>query len=173
MRRAALSVLVLGLAASACRGRPSPSVFADAPVVLVSIDTLRADHLALYGYKDGSTPSLDALGRESIVFDDAYSHCPLTLPAHASLFTGLLPPHHGVRDNQGFALGRDKRTLATRLRAAGFDTGAAVSAYVIRSGTGIAQGFDVYDDAFPVDASVEALAAQQRDGAQSVESLLR
>jgi arylsulfatase A-like enzyme/Tfp pilus assembly protein PilF len=134
---------------------------------------VRADRLPLYGYAKGATPHLDALGREAVVFDRAYSHCPLTLPAHASLFTGLLPPHHGVRDNQGFSLGSDKRTLAARFRAAGFDTGAAVSAYVIRAATGISQGFDAYDDAFPVDASMEALAAQQRDGSQSVDSLIR
>jgi arylsulfatase A-like enzyme/Tfp pilus assembly protein PilF len=157
---------------SVCRSDrlgPYPS----ASVVLVSIDTLRADRLHLYGYTKGATPHLDELGREGVVFEQVFSHCPLTLPAHASLLTGLLPPHHGVRDNQGFSLGSDKRTLATRFRAAGFDTGAAVSAYVIRAGTGIAQGFDAYDDAFPVDASVEALAAQQRDGALSVDSLLR
>jgi arylsulfatase A-like enzyme/Tfp pilus assembly protein PilF len=142
-------------------------------VVLVSIDTLRADRLPLYGYAKGVTPHLDALGREAIVFEDVYSHCPLTLPAHASLFTGLLPPHHGVRDNQGFSLADDKRTLASRFRAAGLDTGAAVSAYVIRAATGISHGFDAYDDAFSVDASVEALASQRRDGAQSVDALLR
>ena len=147
--------------------------YPNASVILVSIDTLRADRLPLYGYAKGATPHLDALGREAMVFERAYSHCPLTLPAHASLFTGLLPPRHGVRDNQGFSLGSDKRTLAARFRAAGFDTGASVSAYVLRSATGIGQGFDAYDDAFPVDASVEALSAQQRDGAQSVESLLR
>jgi len=147
--------------------------YPEASVVLVSIDTLRADRLPLYGYAKGATPGLDALGREGIVFERVYSHCPLTLPAHASLFTGLLPPHHGVRDNQGFSLGSDKLTLASRFRAVGLETGAAVSAYVLRAATGIAQGFDTYDDALPVDASVEALAAQQRDGAQSVDSLLR
>ena len=165
-------VLVAGALLSACRAdRPGP--YPDASVVLVSIDTLRADRLPLHGYGKGRTPQLDALGREGIVFEEVFSHCPLTLPAHASLLTGLLPPRHGVRDNQGFSLARDKRTLATRFRAAGFDTGAAVSAYVIRAATGLAQGFDTYDDAFPVDASVEALAAQQRDGALSVDALLQ
>ena len=170
MRRIAL--LLAGALLPACRSA-SPGPYPDASVVLVSIDTLRADHLALYGYAAGSTPHLDALGREGIVFDDVYSHCPLTLPAHASMLTGLLPPHHGVRDNQGFTLAADKRTLASRFRAAGFETGAAVSAYVIRAGTGISQGFDAYDDALPLDQSVEALAVQRRDGAQAVESLLR
>jgi arylsulfatase A-like enzyme/Tfp pilus assembly protein PilF len=156
----------------ACRSAPAGR-YPGASVVLVSIDTLRADRVPLYGYTRGSTPNLDALGREGVVFEDVYSHCPLTLPAHASLLTGLLPPHHGVRDNQGFSLADDKQTLASRFRAAGFDTGAAVSAYVLRGATGISHGFDVYDDAFPVDESNEALAALQRDGAQSVDSLVR
>jgi len=75
-------------------------------------------------------------------------------------------------DNQGFTLGEDKRTLATRFHAAGLATGAAVSAYVIRAGTGLARGFDTYDDALSIDPSIEALAAQRRDGAESVDSLL-
>jgi choline-sulfatase len=170
MKRGGL--LLAGVLLAGCRSGP-PAPDANASVVLVSIDTLRADRLPLYGYAKGRAPQLDALGREGIVFEQVYSHCPLTLPAHASIFTGLLPPRHGVRDNQGFSLASDKRTLATRLHAAGFDTGAAVSAYVLRAATGIAQGFDAYDDAFPLDASVEALSAQQRDGAQSVDSLLR
>ncbi len=170
MKRGGL-LLACGLLAG-CRSAPL-GPYPNASVVLVSIDTLRADRLPLYGYAKGATPHLDALGREGIVFEQVHSHCPLTLPAHASLFTGLLPPRHGVRDNQGFSLGSGQRTLAARFRAAGFDTGAAVSAYVVRAATGIAQGFDAYDDAFPVDASVEALSAQQRDGAQSVDSLLR
>jgi len=167
----ACGLLAFGLLAG-CRA-DSLGPYPNASVILVSIDTLRADRLPLHGYAKGATPHLDALGREAVVFEHAYSHCPLTLPAHASLFTGLLPPRHGVRDNQGFSLGSDKRTLAARFRSAGFDTGAAVSAYVLRAATGISQGFDVYDDAFPVDASVEALAAQQRDGGLSVDSLLR
>jgi arylsulfatase A-like enzyme/Tfp pilus assembly protein PilF len=148
-------------------------VYPDAPVVLVSIDTLRADHLPLYGYKAGSTPNLDRLGREGIVFDDVYSHCPLTLPAHASMLTGLLPPHHGVRDNLGFRLAPEHRTLATRFKAAGVPTGGAVSAYVLRAATGIAQGFDFYDDRIEVEGGTESLGNLQRDGSASVEALAR
>jgi len=166
------SLLLACVLTAGCRAAPV-GPYPDASVVLVSIDTLRADRLPAYGYAKGATPHLDALAREAIVFDQVLSHCPLTLPAHASLFTGLLPPRHGVRDNQGFSLATGQRTLAARFRAAGFDTGAAVSSYVLRAATGISQGFDAYDDAFPVDASVEALSAQQRDGAESVDSLLR
>jgi tetratricopeptide (TPR) repeat protein len=164
-----LVAVVLAVAGTAsCRGAgggsgPSPSV------VLVSIDTLRADRLALYGYAAGSTPTFARLGREGIVFDEAYSHCPLTLPAHSSLFTGLLPPQHGVRDNLGFTL-RTPRTLAARFKAAGFKTGGAVSAFVLRKETGIAEGFELWDD--KIEASDSPLTAA-RDGAVAVESLSR
>src|SRR3989475_7530664 len=144
-------VLACGLLAG-CRSAP-PGPYPNASVVLVSIDTLRADRLPLYGYAKGATPHLDALGREAIVFDQVYSHCPLTLPAHASLFTGLLPPHHGVRDNLGFSLKDPHRTLASRFKAARFRTGAAISAFVLRSQTGIARGFDFYDDALVTEAA--------------------
>jgi len=162
------AALALG---SACRSG-EVGTWPDAPVVLVSVDTLRADHLPLYGYEEGETPHLDALGREGIVFENAYTHCPLTLPAHASMLTGLLPPHHGVRDNSGFILGPDTPTLATRLHARGAATGAAVSAFVLRASTGIARGFDLYDDAIETDAAVEDMGEQQRDGAVAVRSLL-
>lgn len=144
----------------------------DAPVVLVSVDTLRADRLALYGYERGSTPHLDLLGREGVVFENAYTHCPLTLPAHTSMLTGLLPPRHGVRDNSGFVLPPDARTLATRFHERGDATGAAVSAFVLRAATGIARGFDLYDDAIETDAAVEDMGEQERDGAAAVRSLL-
>ena len=175
MRRAALTMFLGGAIVWACRSTDpgAATVFPDAPVVLVSIDTLRADHLPLYGYTAGSTPNIDRLGREGIVFDDLYSHCPLTLPAHASMLTGLLPSHHGVRDNIGFRLGPDHATLATRFHSAGLRTGAAVSAYVLRASTGIAQGFDSYDDAIEVEGGTESMGNLQRDGAVAVEALSR
>jgi choline-sulfatase len=171
--RRLLFLLACVMAVAGCRRSSDTGPYPEASVVLVSIDTLRADRLSAYGYTRGRTPQLEALSREGIVFEEVYSHCPLTLPAHASLFTGLLPPHHGVRDNQGFSLAADKRTLASRFKGAGWETGGAVSAYVIRGATGIAAGFDAYDDALPLDASRESLGAQQRDGAVAVESLLR
>src|SRR5262249_36710574 len=132
------------------RRAPVPAVYRDAPVVLISIDTLRADHLPLYGYHNGSTPTLDGLGRDGIVLDDLYSHCPLTPPSHSSLLTGLLPARHGVRDNIGFRLPPDGETMADRFKAAGYATGAAVSTYVLRRQTGIARGFDFFDDAIEI-----------------------
>jgi arylsulfatase A-like enzyme/Tfp pilus assembly protein PilF len=158
------------VAAAAGCDRREAGRFPNASLLLVSIDTLRADRLPAYGYAAGSTPHLDALAREGIVFEDAYSHCPLTLPAHASMFTGLLPPRHGVRDNAGFALDPARRTLAERLRKAGWATGAAVSSYVMRRATGIGHGFDFYDDQVPVDTG-SAPGQQQRDGAAAVEGI--
>jgi arylsulfatase A-like enzyme/Tfp pilus assembly protein PilF len=167
--------LALAATLSGCgRGRPSratsPLTFLDAPVVLISIDTLRADHLPLYGYTAGSTPALDALGSSGVVFEDVYSHCPLTLPSHASLLTGLLPTHHGVRDNIGFTLSTTD-TLASRFKAAGYSTGAAVSAFVLRHQTGVSRGFDFFDDAIEIAGAGESLAASQRDGRAAVDAL--
>jgi arylsulfatase A-like enzyme/Flp pilus assembly protein TadD len=165
--------LLLAALAIACGRDPAVPAgpYRDAPIILISIDTLRADHLALYGYRAGSTPNLDRLGREALVFSDVYSHTPLTLPSHVSLFTSLLPFRHGVRDNIGFSLTAASPTLAEQLKAAGYATGAAVSAYVLRHQTGIARGFDFYDDAIAIAGTGESLADSQRDGAAAVESL--
>src|SRR5262245_39692068 len=130
MRRTVLPCLAL-LAAAACAGR-TPERFPGAPVVLVSIDTLRADHLPAYGYTGVQTPNLDRFRQDAILFANAYTHVPLTLPAHASILTGLLPFEHGVRDNLGYHLeAKSHPTLASVLKAKGYATGAAVSAYVL------------------------------------------
>jgi tetratricopeptide (TPR) repeat protein len=170
MKRGAVALALLAGALAACRGR-GVGTYPDAPLLLISIDTLRADRLALYGYREGSTPYIDALGRDGVVFEDVYSHYPLTLPAHASLLTGLLPPRHGVRDNMGFTLKPEHQTLAARFKAAGRPTGGAISAYVLRGQTGLAQGFDFYEDALEIVGSSESLSAIQRDGALAVEAL--
>ncbi len=162
-----LAVLLTG----ACRSRAAIPQYRDAPIILISIDTLRADRLPLYGYRQGSTPELDRLGRAALVFDDVYSHTPLTLPSHASLFTGQLPTHHGVRDNIGYALKPGVPTLATRFKSAGYATGAAVSAYVLRHQTGIAAGFDFFDDAIEMAGNGEFLSDTQRDGRTTVDAL--
>jgi arylsulfatase A-like enzyme/Tfp pilus assembly protein PilF len=163
----------VALAACGCRSRQDVGPYPNAPVVLISVDTLRADRLGLYGFSTGSTPAIDALGREGVVFEDVYSPCPQTLPAHVSLMTGLLPPRHGVRDNIGFTLKPGPRTLAERFKAAGLATGASVSAYVLRSQTGIGRGFDVFDDRLEIAGAAESLGSVQRDGAVAVESLGR
>ena len=94
------------------------------------------------------TPALDALGRGGAVFLDATAHAPLTLPSHTSILTGRYPAAHGVHDNAGFTLPDTMPTLATVLHGAGFHTAAFVSSYVLRGSTGLARGFDHYDDRF-------------------------
>ena len=172
--RAFVLVLAAATAAAACRREPqAPAAdrFERAPIVLISIDTLRADHLPAYGYRGGSTPTIDRLAKGGIVFDDVYSQCPLTLPSHASLFTGRLPPAHGVRDNIGYSIANGERTLASRLKAAGYSTGGAVSSYVLRHQTGIGHGFDFFDDELIMTGTGESLSETQRDGARTVDAL--
>ena len=115
-------------------------------VLLVTIDTLRADHLGSYGYARARTPRLDAFAAEGVRLADHGTTAPLTLPAHTSLMTGLLPPAHGVRDNGNFVVPPAAATLAEHLHAAGFETHAFVSAAVLDSRYGLDQGFDTYDD---------------------------
>lgn len=115
-------------------------------VLLITIDTLRADRLAAYG-GHGLTPALDDLAARGAVFTRAYTHAPMTLPAHVSLLTGLTPRRHGVLDN-GYRLSSAYPTLASRLREAGYRTGAFVGAFVLDARFGLNQGFDVYDDRY-------------------------
>lgn len=152
MRRGVILILLFVSVACARRERHPP-------VIVISIDTLRADHVSAR-----ATPRIDALGRDAIVFRNAWSHSPLTLPSHLSIFTGLLPPEHGVRDNAGYRFDASAHpTLAGLLRANGYRTGAAVSAYVLRGATGASSGFDEYDDAIGiVDGAPEG--ALQRSG---------
>ena len=137
------------------------------PIVVISIDTLRADHLPAYGYTKVKTPSIDALAADGVVFERAYSHAPQTLPAHASLLSGRLPFEHGVRDNIGFAVKPGERLLPQLLRDRGYATAGVVSAYVLRKETGINQGFDLFDDEMPSASPELTIGQVQRDGAVS------
>jgi choline-sulfatase len=137
-------------------------------VILISVDTLRADHLPAYGYRQVETPNIDGLRRDSVLFERVYSHCPMTLPSHASMFTGSLPTEHGVRNNIGYRFeGAKLRTLAEELRERGYATGAAVSSYVLRSDTGIDDGFDFYEDSIAV-ATAGATSEHQRSGMETL-----
>jgi choline-sulfatase len=115
-------------------------------VLLVTLDTARADRLSPYGFMDARMPHLERLAREGALFEQAFTVAPLTLPAHASLFTGLLPPSHAVRDNADQPLAAAHTTLAERLQSRGFRTGAFVGSVVLQSDRGLAQGFDTYRD---------------------------
>ncbi|HSL84977.1 MAG TPA: sulfatase-like hydrolase/transferase, partial [Thermoanaerobaculia bacterium] len=163
--------LLLALALAGCGGRDA-HVPTGRPIVVVSIDTLRSDRLPAYGYEGVETPAIDALRQDSVLFERAYSPVPLTLPAHASLLTGLLPPEHGVRDNAGYRLEEGAgATAAEALAAAGYATGAAVSAYVMRAETGLARGFEHYDDELSETAQA-TIAEIQRSGPDTLEAAL-
>jgi arylsulfatase A-like enzyme/Tfp pilus assembly protein PilF len=114
----------------------------------MTLDTTRADRLGAYGYKDIDTPALDRLAAEGVLFEQASTAAPLTLPSHSSIFTSLYPPEHGVRDNGGFFLSPSRQTLASVLKNSGFQTGAVVGAYVLDGKWGLNQGFDTYVDDF-------------------------
>lgn len=116
--------------------------------LLITIDTLRADRLGSYGYSKAETPVLDRLAREAVQFENAFTPVPLTLPAHASILTGTYPSYHGIRDNSGFVLSPEQRTLAEMLKASGYTTAAFVGAFVLDSRFGLDQGFDHYYDDF-------------------------
>jgi len=117
-------------------------------VVLVTLDTTRADHIGCYGYARAKTPALDALAAEGARFDQAASAVTTTLASHATMFTGLYPPAHGVRYNGMFRLVGKTPTIAERLREAGFSTAAFPAAFPVTATTGLARGFDVYRDLF-------------------------
>lgn len=138
------------------------------PIILISVDTLRADHLPVYGYTKVKTPAIDALAADGIVFERAYAHVPQTLPSHASILTGELPFETGVRDNVGFTLRDTQETLASRLRALGYATGGVVSAFVLRKETGIARGFDFFDDQMPPVAPDMPMGEVRRRGEDSL-----
>lgn len=113
-------------------------------VVIVTLDTTRADRLSSYGFMNVSLPHVERLAREGVVFDQATSVAPLTLPAHATIFTGLLPPNHRVRDNADAPLTDSATTLAETLAAHGFRTGAFVGSIVLDPERGLNQGFEEY-----------------------------
>ena len=135
--------MVAALVGLAC---PAPPLPVPQRVVLVTIDTLRADHVGAYGAESAHTPHLDSVAARGVRFDAAVSPAPLTLPAHASLMTALDPPAHGVRHNSIYRLGADIPTLAERLRDAGYATAAFVGAVVLDRRYGLDRGFDLYDD---------------------------
>jgi len=158
-----LGPLLLATALSAAPARPS--------VVIITLDTTRADHLGCYGAARAATPHFDALARSGVRFEQALSPAPLTLPAHASLLTGLVPRRHGVRDNAGFRIGPTVPLLTERLGKAGYTTAAFVSAAVLDRDGGLARGFASYDDTVRV-GDRRAFDYQERAASQTVEALL-
>lgn len=169
---AAAILLLAGLAIWAWRGRGTDAP-GGGPIVIISVDTLRADRLPAYGYSLTATPHIDRLAADGVLFENAYSHSPQTLPSHMSILSGELPFEHGVRDNIGFSAKPGQRSLPQALAGHGYATGAFVSSYVLRRQTGVAQGFEHYDDALPPASPDAPLGLVQRAGADTMAAAVR
>ena len=146
-------VVVLAIGVALMRGRPpappapiAAGALRGANVLLVTIDTLRADHVGAYGSQGTLTPTIDAFAKDGLRFERTYAHVPLTLPSHASLLTASYPLRNGVRDNGTFHLGTTPPTLASSFKQLGYRTAAFVGAFVLDARFGLGRGFDLYDD---------------------------
>jgi len=137
---ALLPAIGLAIVAGSCGRSSKPDV------ILITIDTLRWDRVGCYGYTEASTPHLDRLAAEGIRFERAVTPVPLTLPSHTSILTGLLPLQHGVHNNGSYQVPGSAYTLAEHFQAAGYRTGAFVSAFVLNAQFGLRPGFEAYDD---------------------------
>jgi arylsulfatase A-like enzyme/cytochrome c-type biogenesis protein CcmH/NrfG len=166
--------LLLCCLSSACR-QPSraaqdpPSATVARNIVIITIDTLRADRVGAYGYAAARTPAIDRLAREGVMFGQAFATAPITLTSHASLMTGRYPPGHGARHN-GVRLDERTPTLAATLSGAGFATGGFIAAFPLDRRFGLARGFDVYGDRMP--PGVDGRAVNERPGRQVVDEAL-
>jgi arylsulfatase A-like enzyme/Tfp pilus assembly protein PilF len=137
-------------------------------VLLITIDTLRADAVGAYGDAKAETPWMDRLAAGGVRFEDAHAHNVVTLPSHANILSGRYPFDHGVRDNAGFRFPEGTDTLATLLHAHGYRTGAFVSAFPLDARFGLARGFDVYDDAVAEGGARPAFLEAERPGTETV-----
>ncbi|MCX6573439.1 MAG: sulfatase [Candidatus Aminicenantes bacterium] len=174
---AAAAVAVFKLAPRAPAGRVaalwSERGVAKPNVLLITLDTTRADHLACYGYPGVATPNLDAIAGRGVLFEQAATATPLTLPAHTTIMTGMLPTYHGVRVNGNTALGDDQTTLAEVLAGRGYETGAFIAAFVLDGRWGLKQGFAHYDDRFDLKKYKHLdLGEVQRPGNEVVDAAL-
>jgi glucan phosphoethanolaminetransferase (alkaline phosphatase superfamily) len=140
------TVTVVALYVLRSRGPARPASGKGRSLLLVTLDTTRADRLGCYGHSRARTPRLDRLAAEGVRFENAFADAPITLPSHVSIFTALYPFEHGVRNNGNFRLLDRFPTLATVLRERGYRTAAFVSSFVLDRGYGLARGFETYDD---------------------------
>jgi arylsulfatase A-like enzyme/Flp pilus assembly protein TadD len=143
--KAALSLSLVLFCLISCSGEKQPG---KPSVLLVTVDTMRADRIGAYGCRDVETPNIDRLAGDGVLFARAYSAVPLTLPSHATILTGLYPPGHGIRNNGNYRLPEEAVTMAEVLRGAGYATAAFVGAFVLDSQFALDQGFDLYHDSF-------------------------
>src|SRR5215471_7531266 len=142
-------------------------------LLLVTIDTLRADRLGCYGYSKIETPNLDKIARQGVLFESAVAPAPLTAPSHASMMTGLYPTAHKVRNTGGFVLSPSDATLAKLLQDQGWDTAAFVGSSVLKRRFGFNQGFSVYDDEMPTPAKGLAQAEPERRASEVVDRAIK
>ncbi len=167
LRKAAAALIVAGLSITGCSRKPEASAAAGGKLsgqnlLLITLDTTRADRIGCYGYKPAITPTLDALAARGTLFENAIAQVPLTLPSHCSIMTGRYPREHGVRDNARNALGTDFPTLATIAKEHGYKTAAFVATFVLDSRFGLERGFETYSDNMgEVDFKVQQLEWQQ------------
>ena len=155
----AAAVLLFGLACTDCTGRP-PAFGPPYRILLISVDTLRADRLGCYGYAGAATPVLDGLARRGVRVERALAPTPITLPSHTTLLTGTYPALHGVRNNGTFRLGAEPATLPERFNEAGYRTAAFVGSAMLDSRYGLDRGFEHYDDSMPVSREAGRLVAE-------------
>jgi len=162
-------VFLAGCGSNTVPSAPATKPAAARNVLLITIDTLRADHVGVYGYASARTPVMDAVARGGVRFEKAWAAAPITLTSHASLLTGRYPPGHGARHN-GIPVSSTVPTLATALKSAGFSTAAFVSAFPLDKRFGLQRGFDVYDDELPRAADGRHL--NERPGAETASRAL-
>jgi arylsulfatase A-like enzyme len=143
------ALAAVGCARTADRGLGPSGSLRGANVLLITIDTLRQDRVGAYGNTSGLTPNIDRIAAQGVRYAHAFSPVPLTLPAHASILTGLLPVRHGIHSNTGFRLDERVPTLAGVVKSGGYRTGAFVGAFVLDARFGLNHGFDEYDDRLP------------------------
>ena len=171
LRLRSLALLGSALALVSCARVPEAGDLSGWNVVLITIDTLRADRTGFDGFNGADTPTLDSLAAEGVVFDQAMSSAPVTLPAHATLLTGRYPPAHGALDNGFYSLPENVPTIAGVLREAGYATGAVVGAYVLHSQYGLDSGFDDYNDRFRAPRQ-KGMEHRERPAAQVTDAAL-
>ncbi len=147
---------------------------ADLNIIMITVDTLRSDRVSSYGSTRVDTPHIDGFANEGVLFSNAASTVPFTLPAHASILTGLYPPAHGVRENVGYTLSEEVPTLAEILSEAGWSTAGFVSAFVLDRRWGIGRGFDHFFDDFDLSEMEKAnLSSVQRGGDETIVGAVR
>ena len=169
--RGLLLPLAALLAAAGCSRAAAPPP-ARPNVLLVTIDTLRADRLGCYGYRGAVTPVLDGLAARGVRFEVAVAHAPLTAPSHASILTGLNPLAHGVRDNGAYVLPPGARSVAEDFRQAGYRTAAFVSGFPLKRRFGFDRGFDAYDDHLPRGKDARRTAYVERTADRTTDAAL-